>query len=63
MRPPRRRRQFTGRNAVGPVGEHFQRALLADLDERRDHVSPSLFGLQATFPGLLPRIKIPQAFG
>ena len=52
LRPRRRRRHFAAGDAVGPVGEHRQRAVLAHRVEAAGHLRAGLSGLDAPIPRL-----------
>ena len=52
LRPRRRRRQLAAGDAVGPVGEHRQRAVLAHRVEAAGHLRAGLSRLNAPLPGL-----------
>ena len=46
----RRGRDFTGGDAIGPVGEQAKEARLADVVDRGEHLRAGLAGLNATLP-------------
>ena len=51
LRPRRRRRDGARGDPIGPVGEHRERALPAELTHDAEHLATRLSRLQAPLPG------------
>ena len=63
LRPRGRGRQLTGFDAISPIGEHRQGALLAELPDAADHVAARLPGADAAVPGERGGIESPESLG
>src|SRR5207247_6985281 len=61
LRTRGRRRQFTGSDSVGPIGEHRERALLAHRVEAAGHLRAGLTGLNAPLPRFRRRMERAEA--